>query len=422
MNLRAQYRRFVHGMSRSHVMLAVAGILAMVGCDRSPVRQPMSPDFVSSPPPPDDVAPSGPVSLSIEGYGLLYPPSICQYYQPLLKDADRIVVIDPSLSIVWTISDTRVINFGPNSGATVTASSTISILICGTVKANGVPGYGYATLTAQWNSPGKQLTASIPVDFGPTAAGVVPVNVIITGGTRLLAPGGTTQLTAQTYDQFAHAKNRWATWTSDAPSVATVNSCQCASNGTVTAGAANGTAHITATVNGITSAPVTITVETPLQVAISGLRAPATSGTFTWTANASGGTGVYTYQWKWRFVTSKPGWAPLGTARTQSLDVDVTQPGFVLQVTVTSGARTAIAEMEVYPVPPPPSPCGHWTQLPVYDGAGEPTSTYVNVWVPEECPPAPCTSGHWESQPVLDGNGEETGSYQMVWVPDPGCT
>ncbi len=75
----------------------------------------------------------------------------------------------------------------------------------------------------------------------------------------------------------------------------------------------------------------------------------------------------------------------------------------------------------VGPPSPPPSPCGNWEVRPVYDGAGQETGSYENVWVPEECDTPPCTDGHWESRPILDGEGQETGSYEMVWVPDPGC-
>ncbi len=404
-------------MYRPHVVLAVAGILTMVGCDKSPVQPPISPALTS----PEESASSGP-ALSISGPGILSLSSYCSFYNPIGTNDDGTVPFAPSMSVTWTVSDTRVIRFPlyPNSGSTITIMG--AAWVCGTIT-NAGAGYGYATLTAQWTSPkGTRLTATLPVEFGPTPAGVVPVNVIITGGTRTLAPRATTQLTAQTYDQFAHAKNKWANWTSDAPSVAAVSSCQCSSNGTVTAGTANGTAHVTANVNGTTSAPVTITVITPLQLTITGPRAPATNGQYTWTANASGGTGVYTYQWQWRYVTSWPGWAPLGTGQSQSLDVDIEQPAFKLQVTVSSGVLSKSAQFDVYPVPPPPSPCGHWEARPVYDDAGQETGSYVNGWVPEECPSVPCTSGHWESQPILDGNGEETGSYQMVWVPDPGCT
>ena len=391
-----------------HIALALTGILAVVGCDKSPVRPPISADLAS-----EAFVPK------IEGPDIL---TLCGSYSA--RNDDLTLAQGP---VTWTVSDIRVIQFpySPTSTSmTFNPGDPKAGYICGNVS-NPYPntrGYGYATITAQWISQrGVTVTATLPIEFAQSYAGYIPIKVIIFPGSLILQPGEQSRLIAQARDQFDHARNKSANWTTDAPTVVGVSSCQCSQNyAIVTAGTRIGTAHVNANVNGTTSVRATITVIAPLQLTISGgPTTPATSGPYTWTANASGGTGVYTYQWKWRYQTS-PTWTTLGTDRSQSLNVDVTQPKFNLQVTISSDVLSKTSEILVTPIPPPPSPCGHWDVRPIYDGDGQETGSYTNAWVNEECTPPPC-EGHWEVVPVYDGDGQETGSYTWEWVPCPGA-
>ncbi|HEX6041515.1 Ig-like domain-containing protein, partial [Longimicrobium sp.] len=109
---------------------------------------------------------------------------------------------------------------------------------------------GTATLTA--SAEGRTATAEVTV-----LARVVSVDVA--PDTATLEPGDTRRVTATARDADGNAlPGRAVAWTSSAPAVAGV-----AADGTVTA-RVDGTAGIRATVEGVQSAPATITVRTPV--------------------------------------------------------------------------------------------------------------------------------------------------------------
>jgi hypothetical protein len=213
-------------------------------CDQSPV-QPLRP--VAS------IASSAP-SLEITGSDVLYPPSSwCSFYHANAINDDGTSAWRPT--VTWTLSDIRVIRFEFNQGST-TITTQDDPWVCGLVGSTP-PGYGYAAVTARWTSPGgTTLTATKQVEFGQTFAGYQPVNVFITPLSFDVRPQQTVQLTAFGVDQFAHTKQKPATWDVDLPAIATVNQ----TTGVVT-GVSKGDAHVSATVLGTTSnPPATITV------------------------------------------------------------------------------------------------------------------------------------------------------------------
>lgn len=70
------------------------------------------------------------------------------------------------------------------------------------------------------------------------------------------------------------------------------------------------------------------------------------TGNYTWSATASGGTGSYSYQW---YFSDNGGatWHLASSSQTQTLYVQTGDPGFSLQVYVTSGSMTSSAEIGV---------------------------------------------------------------------------
>lgn len=74
----------------------------------------------------------------------------------------------------------------------------------------------------------------------------------------------------------------------------------------------------------------------PVKANITGTASIITAGTYTWQANASGGNGTYTYNWQYRTQGSTT-WTTVGTGASYSRTVGASDPGFELQVTVTSG-------------------------------------------------------------------------------------
>ncbi len=134
----------------------------------------------------------------------------------------------PGAQFSWTSSDPSV--------ASVAASGLVTAV-----------GNGTATITA--TSSGHSATAAVTVAQATAAVAVTPATASFT------AAGATAQLTAQATDGSGNAiTGKTFTWTSDAPSVATVNQ-----TGLVTA-VANGMAHITATADDKSgSAAVTVT-------------------------------------------------------------------------------------------------------------------------------------------------------------------
>ena len=142
------------------------------------------------------------------------------------------------------------------TGRTVTWST--SNTAAATVEANGlVTAVSAGTATITTTSEGQLGTATITVT--PT---LVPVaTVTVSPPSASVVAGGTQQLTAMTADDGGNSlTGRAVTWTSDAPSVATVNT----STGLVSA-VAPGTATITATSEGKSGASA-ITI-TPVAVA-----------------------------------------------------------------------------------------------------------------------------------------------------------
>lgn len=156
------------------------------------------------------------------------------------KDANGNVLTGRSIS--WSSSNTAI--------ATVNASSGL---------VTGVAAGGPVTITA--TSEGKSGTASVSVTPVPVAT------VTVTPSPATVAVGGTQAMSATLRDANNNVlTGRVVTWSSDAPSVASIN----ASNGVVT-GMSSGSATVTATSEGKTgTASVSVTAATggsgPLRV------------------------------------------------------------------------------------------------------------------------------------------------------------
>jgi alpha-amylase len=149
-----------------------------------------------------------------------------------VKDVNGTVVTDRVVS--WTSTPGSVATVSPSSGASTTVTGK---------------SVGQAQVVA--TSETKTGTASIKVMLAVTSVTISP-----TAATLSLVLTPTAQLSAAARNGTTTITGRTITWTSDTPSVATVDA-----TGKVTAKAV-GIAHITATAafDGVSSTPVTITV------------------------------------------------------------------------------------------------------------------------------------------------------------------
>ncbi|HEX7239349.1 MAG TPA: Ig-like domain-containing protein [Longimicrobiaceae bacterium] len=128
--------------------------------------------------------------------------------------------------------------------------------------------------------------------------------VTITPSPVSVNAGSTVQLTARAYDaNGAEVTGVTPTWSSNAPSKATVSS-----TGLVT-GQSQGSATVFASVSGVVGS-VSVTVNAPpppLSVSVQGPQFIHTAGSYQWDATVSGGTGPYTYYWTLETAYTGPG-------------------------------------------------------------------------------------------------------------------
>ncbi len=205
---------------------------------------------------------------------------------------------------------------------------------------------GKATITA--TIEGKSATATVTV-------ALVPVKTVsITPSTSRLNVGQTLQLTASARDSVGNAlTGRAVTWTTTAPSVATVTS-----QGLVTAIAA-GTAEMTATVEGTsTSATVTVAlvaVNTVMITPASGSLYPGQTLQLAASAKDSAGNSLTGRAVTWRSLTPS-----IATISETGLVTGIT-PG-TATITGTIEAKSASATLTVTRAIPAVN-VGAWTML-----------------------------------------------------------
>lgn len=241
-----------------YAVLGAVSATAMLSCDRSPVevQRVMRPRFQTA-----NTVPSLTISSSrlANKYELLTPQaSLCDFFSATVYDNNGNQVVNAV--VTWTVSDTRIIRFSNTGGATDV--TIFSEPVCGTQDFTGSYGYGYATLTAAWNSSSDV----VQIDFGQTTAGVQPFEADITPlGAVVYAgshPTDQTTFTATGTDAFGSRRQRPATWTSDNTTLATITATGTTTKSVGTAtGLRYGTVHISAKMNGTASTkPAVLTV------------------------------------------------------------------------------------------------------------------------------------------------------------------
>ncbi len=214
--------------------------------------------------------------------------------------------VDITSTANWS-NGTSTVPYDSNVTWTSSAPSVATVNAGGVVT--GVAG-GTATITA--SAAGKSATATITVTSGPT---LISISLDIINAT--LNVGQTVDITSTAnwsngtstvpYDSYL-------TWTSSAPSVATVNA------GGVVTGVAAGTATITASLNGISkTAAITVSTAAPTLTSIT-LNATTATGTrgqtmdLTATGHFSDGSTVTPYDAQVTWVSNAPGVATVNSA------------------------------------------------------------------------------------------------------------
>lgn len=193
---------------------------------------------------------------------------------------------------------------------------------------------GTATLTGKMG--GRTTTAEVTV--------VPRIATVAVSPAGSLTPGATRQLTAQVKDAGgAVLAGRAVTWSSSAPAVASVDSL-----GLLTAHAL-GTTHVTATSEGVLSAPLAVTVRAPAaSVSIQPAGARLVQGekrAYTVTARDAAGQLIP------RLTATVSSSAP-GVVSVRGDTLHAVAPG-AATVTATVDGRTAAAEFTVLPTPTP---------------------------------------------------------------------
>jgi len=246
------------------------------------------------------------------------------------------------------------------------ASSSPSVAtVSNTGQVAGVT-QGSATITA--TSESKTATATINVAIVPVAS------VQVSPATARLTPGQTAQLTATPKDSAGSAlTGRAVTWTSSAPTVASVSA-----SGLVTGGAV-GTATITAMSEGRTgSATVTVALIPVATVVVS--PAPATlsvGGTVQLTVTLKDASGTTLTGRTVAWTSSTP---TVATVSPSGLVTDVASGG-TTTITATSEGKSGTSVVTVQ-APPPAGSVPDPTLLPVASGQLPNVAAYTALSVP----------------------------------------
>ena len=262
-------------------------------------------------------------------------------------------VVSPPLTVtVLAAPALTSISVSPGS-ATIAAGQTVTI----TATPRDQDGNPIATGAASWATSAPDvatvsstgaLTASVSPVNGGTAQITATINgvvsktstitvnirrvtqVVLTASASSLYVGQMFSTTLTPYDQWG------AAWPEKVSSATAPFSPYY--SGSFTGGwtAVNyGSATMTATIDGVASNTVALTIRPALSIAIQGPSSFSSAGTYTWSAYVANCTGTCTYQW-YRRPSGDNTWAPLGTAQTQNVSVNTSTPTFDLKLTVSA--------------------------------------------------------------------------------------